>query len=181
LHAWATLNNTHVAEVFISVPPEKDQRAPELKETSTIWQAYRDVRVEWRAGGKFGKAFQGEKEYRHSLPEESEALTAAARVLDKLKSGKKIGEAATTEQSLSLLTRLYQGGFIEAYVLFSLGDAGIARDYESYRAKNREKLKEYMDQFVVPAGRQGTKSGFRDAVPEAAIRAKAVMRNYGVT
>jgi tetratricopeptide (TPR) repeat protein len=181
LHAWATLNNTHVAEVFISVPPEKDQRAPELKETSTIWQAYRDVRVEWRAGGKFGKAFPGEKEYRHSLPEESEALTAAARVLDKLKSGKKIGEAATTEQSLSLLTRLYQGGFIEAYVLFSLGDAGIARDYESYRAKNREKLKEYMDQFVVPAGRQGTKSGFRDAIPEAAIRAKAVMRNYGVT
>jgi tetratricopeptide (TPR) repeat protein len=150
LHAWATLKNTHIVEVFVSVPPEKEQREPRLTETSTIWQAYRKVRTEWRAGGKFEKVFPEEKEYRHSLPEEAEALTAAAQVLEKLKSDKKIGDAATTEGALSLLMKLYEGGFIDAYVLFSLGDAGIARDYESYRAKHRKKLEDYMDQFVVP-------------------------------
>jgi hypothetical protein len=39
---------------------------------------------------------------------------------------------------------------MEAYVLFSLGDAGIARDYSAYRKGNRNKLEEYMDKFVVP-------------------------------
>jgi hypothetical protein len=38
-------------------------------------------------------------------------------------------------------------------VLFSLGDAEIARDYEAYRAKNRKRLEEYMDEFVVPGTR----------------------------
>jgi hypothetical protein len=35
-------------------------------------------------------------------------------------------------------------------VLFSLGDAGIARDYAAYRTKNRDQLEEYVDKFVVP-------------------------------
>jgi hypothetical protein len=35
-------------------------------------------------------------------------------------------------------------------VLFFVGDAVIARDYAAYRARNREKLGEYMDKFVVP-------------------------------
>ena len=143
LRAWATLNHTEIAEVFVSVPPEKEQSVPGMTEASTIWRAYREVRADWRAGGKFQKAFPEEKEYRHSLPEESEALTAAAKVVEKLK-------LEPTEQSLGLLMKLYRGGFIDAYVLFSLGDAGIARDYEPYRAKNRQKLEEYMEEFVVP-------------------------------
>jgi hypothetical protein len=40
---------------------------------------------------------------------------------------------------------------IEAYVLFSLGDAGIARDYEGFRTANRSRLEEYLERFVVPA------------------------------
>jgi hypothetical protein len=59
----------------------------------------------------------------------------------------------TGGQSLSLLMALCQAGLIEPYVLFSLGDAGIARDYDSYRAKSRQKLEEYMDKFVVPPER----------------------------
>jgi hypothetical protein len=35
-------------------------------------------------------------------------------------------------------------------VLFRVGDEGISRDYAAYRAKNRAKLEEYMDKFVVP-------------------------------
>jgi membrane protein required for beta-lactamase induction len=47
--------------------------------------------------------------------------------------------------------KLDRAGLIEPYVLFSLGDTGIARDYAAYRAANRQKLEEYMDKFVVPA------------------------------
>jgi tetratricopeptide (TPR) repeat protein len=141
LRAWAVLNHTQIAEVFVSVPPDKSE--PGATGAATIWRAYREVRAEWQAGGKFKKAFPEEKEYRHSLPEEAEALTAAAQVVERLKSEQ-------TDQSLRLLMKLHRGGFIDAYVLFSLGDAGIARDYEAYRAKNRKRLEEYMDGFVVP-------------------------------
>ena len=51
---------------------------------------------------------------------------------------------------MDLLLKLHQAGLIEAYVLFSLGDDGIVHDYAAYRAKNRAKLEDYMDKFVVP-------------------------------
>jgi len=158
LHAWATLNNMHINEVYIGVPaPQKDdpssrtkagpKRAPDL---SIVWDAYRAVRTNWQNGNEFKKRFPEEEAYRHSLPEESEALTAAAKVLEKLKADKKVAELAASDQSLSLLIRLLRGGLIEPYVLFSLGDAGIACDYAAYRTKNRKQLEEYMDKLVVP-------------------------------
>jgi tetratricopeptide (TPR) repeat protein len=152
LHAWATLNNTHINQIYVGVPAPRnlstaDQQPPDV---STVWQAYREVRAKWQAGGQFKKRFPDEKEYRHSLPEESEALTAAAEALEKMKADKKIPELVATNQPLSLLLKLHQAGMIEPYVLFSIGDAGIARDYAAYRAKNRNQLEEYMEKFVVP-------------------------------
>jgi hypothetical protein len=40
-------------------------------------------------------------------------------------------------------------------VLFSLGDEDVARDHKAYRAANRAKLEEYMDQFVMPPAPTG--------------------------
>jgi hypothetical protein len=54
------------------------------------------------------------------------------------------------DPGLLLLLKLHDAGLLDAYVLFSLGDAGIAKDYSAYRAAHREKLEEYMDKFVVP-------------------------------
>jgi len=154
LHAWAGLNNTHINEVYIGVPAEP-KKFPDANQTpptvSTVWQAYRLVRNNWRQGGEFKKRFPEEKEYRHSLAEESEALIAAAKVLRNLQEDKKSAELITNDAALSLLLKLHHAGLIEPYVLFSLGDASIARDYVAYRAKNRNKLEEYMDKFVVPA------------------------------
>jgi hypothetical protein len=45
---------------------------------------------------------------------------------------------------------LRDADLLDAYVLFSLGDDGIARDYNAYRSKNRDKLETYMDKFVMP-------------------------------
>ena len=88
--------------------------------------------------------------YRHSLPEESEALTTAARVLEKLKEDKNGRELVTDNPVAGLLLKLYEARLIDPYVLFSLGDDGIAKDYIAYRAENRVKLAAYMDKFVMP-------------------------------
>jgi beta-phosphoglucomutase-like phosphatase (HAD superfamily) len=117
---------------------------------ASVWEAYRKVRATWHSGERFAQRFPAEKEKRHCLAEESEALEAAADALEKLPAEGKIGEVATRDQSLSLLLKLRQAGLIDAYVLFSLGDSGIARDYGVYRTNNRTKLEEYMDKFVVP-------------------------------
>jgi tetratricopeptide (TPR) repeat protein len=152
LHAWATLNHTRINEIYISVPiQEKNKQAPGSPDVSEVWRTYYEVRANWQKGGQFKKHFPEEKEYRHSLAEEFEALTAAARVLKQIKADNGVTEV-TDDQSLSLLMALCQADMIEPYVLFSLGDAGIARDYDSYRDKSRQKLEEYMDKFVVPPG-----------------------------
>jgi Flp pilus assembly protein TadD len=139
LKAWATLNNTHINEVLIGVPVEGNAAA--------IWRPYREVRLRWQKGDVFQKRFAKESEYRHSLPEEAEALTAVAENLGKLGSAEKLAAG----QSLDLLLQLHKAGLIEAYVLFSLGDASIAHDYEGFRAANRGRLEDYLERFVVPS------------------------------
>lgn len=154
LHAWATLNHTHINEVYISVPVEQEEKHnPGSPDISGVWRSYREVRANWRRAGEFKTHFPEEIEYRHSLPEECQALTAAAKVLEKLEQDKMIAESLRTDRSFELLMKLWQARLIEPYVLFSLGDAGIARDYDAYRAQHRAELEEYMDKFVVPPAR----------------------------
>jgi tetratricopeptide (TPR) repeat protein len=158
LHAWAALNKTQINSIYVSIPAvPKDGEAAGAKlnpqeppVVSTAWEAYRAVRTNWQQGGEFKKRFPEEKEYRHTLAEESEALLAAAKVLKKRREDKRATELVRNDQTSSLLLKLYEAGLIEPYVLFSLGDAGIARDYAGYRASNRKKLEDYMDKFVVP-------------------------------
>ena len=153
MQAWATLNDTRINEVLIGVPPPpKDLPGANQQPSglSAVWQAYYAARANWQKGEEFKKRFPQEKEYRRSLPEESEALTASAKVLAKLQEDKKTAQSLTNDPGLAWLSKLYQAGLIEPYVLFSLGDAGIARDYAAYRAQHRQELGEYMDKFVVP-------------------------------
>jgi hypothetical protein len=159
LHAWATLNDTLINEVFVAVPsvPSGSTSLTQLSpDVSTAWQAYRAVQANWQKGDAFKKHFPDEKAYRHSLPEESEALTAAAKVLERSREEKKAAGLPADDQNSSLLLKLYQADLIDPYVLFSLGDVGIARDYAAYRAKNRDKLEEFMDKFVVPPAHSQT-------------------------
>ena len=146
LHAWAALNKTQIAQVFIRIPAEQEG------ESSSIWQPYREVKAQWQTGGEFRKQFPVESQYRHSLPEEVAALTAVADRL--LRSDRK--GAVRSDPSLTLLLQLREAGLIAPYVLFSLGDPGLARDYDAFRANNREKLEEYLDKFVVPHLNDGT-------------------------
>jgi tetratricopeptide (TPR) repeat protein len=154
IRAWATINNTAFNIVYVSIPlPMKDdpaRSANESQDISPAWREYHSVRADWQRGGKFQKQFPQEAEYRHSLPEESEALTAAAKVLEKLKQDKKTAELVTGDPVAGLLLKLQEAGLIDPYVLFSLGDDGIAKDYRAYQARNRAKLEDYMNKFVMP-------------------------------
>jgi hypothetical protein len=158
LHAWANLNKTTIHELYVGRPvpensgstsskPDGPQSRPNF---GPAWQAYDSVRANWQHGGAFKKHYPREAQYRHSLGEEFDALTAAAQAEEKLRKNAK-APAAPEDASMTLLLKLQRAGLLEAYVLFSLGDDGIARDYAGYRAKNRAKLEEYMDKFVVPS------------------------------
>jgi tetratricopeptide (TPR) repeat protein len=158
LNAWATINKTAINLIYIGPPAPKDQPAPGPKpdgkqsplDSGPVWAAYWAVRTDWQQGGAFLKHYPQETQYRHSLGEECEALSAAAQAEEKLRNASKNAAALAKDPSMELLLKLYHAGLIEAYVLFSLGDEGIAHDYPAYCAKNRAKLEDYMDKFVVP-------------------------------
>jgi Flp pilus assembly protein TadD len=155
IRAWALINNTAFKLVYLPIPQvAKDdgsiQASGQPPQLLSAWRAYHAVIADWRKGGKFEKQFPQEA-YRHSLQEESEALTAAAMVLQTLRQDEKSAELVTGNTVAGLLLKLHEAGLIDPYVLFSLGDDGIARDYKAYRAVNRAKLEEYMDKFVMPA------------------------------
>src|SRR5215471_9459450 len=94
--------------------------------------------------------FPHEAVYRHSLAEEIEALTAEIKVLEKLEGDVETAEMVTENPSLLLLLNLHQAGVLEPYVLFRLADEDIGKDYPNYRSRNRSKLEQYLDKFVVP-------------------------------
>jgi hypothetical protein len=152
IRAWAIINNTAFYIVYVPIPAKDDPSptARQSQDISSAWNAYYSVRADWQKGGRFQQRFPREAEYRHSLPEESEALTAAAKVLENLKEDKKDRELVAGNPVAGLLLKLYEAGLIDPYVLFSLGDDDIAKDYIAYRAKNRVKLEGYMDKFVMP-------------------------------
>lgn len=170
LMTWAALNDTRINFRYAGVSPDPaplkppDSKTPKQgeplfdvklfqqrpKDLSDAWRAYQSVRADWKDGGKFKQHFSQEADYRHSLAEETEALMAEVRVLEKLRGDIETAELVIEDQSAALLLKLHQAGVLEPYVLFRLGDDGIAKDYSAYRAAHRDKLEEYMDKFVVP-------------------------------
>lgn len=162
LQYWATANKLQLKRVHVDTPNnvsqtgEKnititiDPKGPE--ETSSIWLIYGLTKASWH-GDEFKKHFPEEKQYRHSLAEEAEALTSAAAVwteTNESEKKKKQAGAAPKDPNLILLLKLYQAKMIEPYLLLNAADEGIAHDYDDYRKKNREKLEQYLSEFVVP-------------------------------
>lgn len=154
IRAWATINHTAFNIVYVPIPVQrKDDPARSASQSTVVssaWRAYYAVRTDWQKGGRFQKYFPREAGYRHSLAEESEALTTAAEILEKIKEDNKTGELVGADPIAGPLVKLHEAGLIDAYVLFSLGDDDIAQDYQAYRIKNRAKLETYLDKFVVP-------------------------------
>jgi len=95
---------------------------------------------------KFAKAYPSESVYRHSLAEELEALQGVAVVVKEQMKGKSVKKLTP---SLENLIKLNDAGFLEAFILFVKPDKGIARDYDTYRKANRDKLRRYWSEVVI--------------------------------
>lgn len=156
LQQWANLNHVQLVRVHIEVPNNVAQKDPthititmqpdQKGGSGAAWLAYSLAEASWR-GDEFHKHFPNETEYRHSLAEETDALTMAANVWSELK---KKASPAPADPDLDLLLKLSQANMIEPYVLLNAADEGIAKDYADYREKNRAKLEQYLSDFVVP-------------------------------
>jgi tetratricopeptide (TPR) repeat protein len=165
LQAWATTNKLQLKRVHVDTPNNVSQTGEKnititvdpkaSDETSTFWLSYGLAKVKWR-GDEFKKQFPAEKQYRHSLAEEAEALTMAATVWTEVNESEKKKKKASSppkDPNLILLLKLYQAKVIEPYVLLNAADDGIAQDYPAYREKNRDKLEQYLSEWVVPAAK----------------------------
>jgi tetratricopeptide (TPR) repeat protein len=113
---------------------------------SIYWAAYPATRAAWQ-GGKFKSEFPNEKEYRHSLREETEALGAVASLVSK--DARDPAKQPNITPDLLSLARLQEQGLLEAFILLSKPDNGVALDYPVYRAQNRDKLANYVSRWLI--------------------------------
>jgi tetratricopeptide (TPR) repeat protein len=125
LAQWANITRTSVGHPRIDVPND--------------WSSYNTTRSAWQSE-KFLKAYPGEKTYRHSLAEESDALRS---VISTATAEQKSSSAFTT------LKKLNDDGYLEAYILLARADGGIAQDYPEYLRQHRDKLRDYVEKYVI--------------------------------
>jgi hypothetical protein len=119
------------------------------KDGTESWMLYEITRAAWNTA-EFHKEFPNEKEYRHSLAEESQALGLVANAVSEHVEKQQIKSADLNPQ-LAVLIKLKNEGLLESYILLAKADQGIAQDYSAYRKDHRDKLVQYMNEYVVPA------------------------------
>jgi len=152
---WGQATGTKLGHPKIDVPQIKvgpDGKAnttlnmnPLADDGAMAWMAYVTTREGWRKE-KFAKAHPKEKEYRHSLAEEVDALREVVKLAGSLKSKEK-------NEQFEMIKRMDADGVLEAFVLMATPTQGIAQDHAAYLRANREKMRLYVKKYVVAAGR----------------------------
>src|SRR6266496_985985 len=156
---WSQLTGTNIGHPEIDIPSkvtfdDKGDAKIDLDASALLggkddgsfaWISYGATRSAWHKG-KFAQTFPNEKSYRHSLPEEADALLSVIAMATSEKKVKKLSP------SLAKLKKLNDEGLLEAYVLLARADEGIAQDHPAYLKQNRDKLRRYVMEFVLTAG-----------------------------
>jgi tetratricopeptide (TPR) repeat protein len=128
----------------ITIDPSTLQ--PNAKKDGTdAWFSYTLFRAVWH-GEKFQKEFPAEKEYRHSLPEEVDGFQA---VVNHVKEGLQKKEIKQLDPALATLVKLSDEGLLEPFILISRPDKGISLDYPAYRDAHREKVRQYISEWII--------------------------------
>jgi tetratricopeptide (TPR) repeat protein len=131
-------------KVNINVDPES---LVKKKDASTeAWILYGGLRAAWQKQ-RFAEHFPKESSYRHTMAEETDCLHTMASLVAKNHTAKEIDES---DPGLNTLIKIDHEGLLEPYVLMNRADDGIVQDYAAYRTANRQKLNQYLDEFVVP-------------------------------
>ena len=113
---------------------------------SAAWLGYSIARASYR-NDKFSKDFPAEKTYRHTLKEESDALTSVVAILKEQKVDRN-----KLDESLRNLLDLSDAGMLDCWILINGADQGIAQDYAAYRNDHRQLLNDYLAMFVIHGG-----------------------------
>ena len=154
LAQWANVNHVQLKAIHINMHTVMAENAADgplitvdpksSPGAIAVGILYSGTRAIWRKE-EFKKRFPQEPQYRHSLAEEADALSVAAKF--ELKPGVSLN---AIDPDLALLKRLYNANMIEPYILLNAADQGVAQDYPAYRSRNRSRLEDYLSQFVVP-------------------------------
>ena len=155
---WAERSEIRLSHPRIDIPTSSVQKKDDKnisifvnpsdkKDGTDAWMIYSIARAAWMTEKKFAEAFPNEKQYRHSLREESDALRITVESVESQLKGGKLKESSL-DVSIANLLKLHRDGLIEVYVLLAKADEGIARDYVEYRKNNRDKLRRYLNEYV---------------------------------
>jgi tetratricopeptide (TPR) repeat protein len=159
LQQWADATGHGLAHPRIEVPagPTAQSNGPATKDVTinidpamlkdpdnaSAWLVYSAYRATWRTE-EFAKQFPEEKQYRHSLAEEVGAFEALLAVLEESKQPRD-----RKNEGFRNVSALQKDRMLEAYVLISAPDQGIAQDYPAYRDAHRDVLHAYIEKYVV--------------------------------
>lgn len=155
LRQWAEANHATISHPQIELPKVEGSEHINItmgadtlgkKDGSEAWLIYTFARASWH-GERFNQEFPKEKTYRHSLREEVDALDTACAGLEK--NYPDADRRQTLQPQLVTLMELHEKGMIEPFILLSKADAGIAQDYAVYRAEYRDKLRQYISEWLI--------------------------------
>lgn len=148
---WGKITNTRLGHPKFDIPEVKAGADGKYTANITIstdpmdgslaWSSYVTTREDWRKQ-KFTKTFPNEKQYRHSLNEEADALRSVISAAKALKPAK-------LNPQIARLAELDQNGVLEAFILIAIPDRGIAQDHAAYLRANRDKLRQYVLNYVI--------------------------------
>jgi tetratricopeptide (TPR) repeat protein len=131
-------------QINITIDPSTMGGKSEADGTSA-WFGYSLSKAAWH-GDHFRKEFPDEKRYRHTLAEEVDGYQM---VIGEVREGLKLGKIKKLDPALAALLKLSDADLLEPFVLISKPDAGIAQDYPAYRDAHREKVAEYLNEWII--------------------------------
>ena len=142
--AGPTVDPKNPSHINITIDPAltDDKKNP----GASAWMMYSIVRASYQ-GDQFKKEFPDEKQYRHTLKEESAALHAVVEGI----ANQKI-PPDKLDESLRNLVELDKAGMLDCWILINGADQGIAQDYPAYRKDHWKLLHDYIDRFVIHGG-----------------------------
>lgn len=115
------------------------------KDGTDCWFIYTLSKAVWH-GERFQKEFPNEKEYRHSLAEEMDGFQM---VVSQVKEELKKKEIKQLDPALASLVKLSDEGLLESFILISRADEGIVKDYAAYREMHRDKIAQYISEWIL--------------------------------
>jgi tetratricopeptide (TPR) repeat protein len=110
------------------------------------WAMYQIAAGSWQTK-LFKEKFPAEKQYRHTLVEENELLTLVSQTVEKdIEKGTLKTEKL--DPGIALLLKLHKADMLEPYILLVRSDKDLSQDYPAYRTANRDKLRQFLDNYV---------------------------------